>query len=183
MTDFLSDVQSLRVKARENMDDGPVTAAYGKDVRQVVELLNTALATELVCVLRYRQHHFTAKGLDSEPVAAEFLEHSKEEQGHADLLAARIVQLGGTPEMDPATITGIAHTEYLPAADLTVMITENLVAERIAIASYTEMINWVGTADPTTRRVLEDILAKEEEHADDMLTFLEPANRSPLLPD
>ncbi|ACU75278.1 Ferritin Dps family protein [Catenulispora acidiphila DSM 44928] len=173
MTDFLTDVKSLRDKARQDIMKGPVTASYGTDVTKVVDLLNVALATEIVCVLRYRQHHFTATGLNSEPVAAEFLTHSVEEQDHADRLAARIVQLGGTPKMDPAGLEARAHSEYKPASDLQEMVKENLVAERIAVASYTEMINWVGTADPTTRRVLEDILAKEEEHADDMLSLLE----------
>lgn len=173
MSDFLSDVKTLREKARQDIMSGPVTASYGTDVERVVELLNAALATEIVCVLRYRQHHFAAKGMDSEPVASEFLVHSNEEQDHADQLAQRIVQLGGVPEMDPSKVVGISHSEYVPASGLTEMITENLVAERIAIASYTEMVAWMGTADPTTRRVLEGILAKEEEHADDMLTFLE----------
>ena len=174
MTDFLSDIQILRDKARADIMSGPVTSSYGADVARVIELLNGALATELVCVLRYRQHHFTAKGMDSEPVAAEFLVHSTEEQGHADQLAERISQLGGTPRMNPAELLGRSHSEYVEADSLTEMIRENLVAERIAIASYTEMIAWLGTADPTTRRVLEEILAKEEEHANDMLTFLEP---------
>ncbi|WP_019546717.1 ferritin-like domain-containing protein [Streptomyces sulphureus] len=174
MTDFLTDVDTLRDRARRNMMSGPVTASYGTDVDRVVELLNTALATETVCVLRYRQHYFTAKGLDSEPVASEFLAHSNEEQEHADRLSNRIVQLGGSPLLDPSQLTGRAHSEYRTADDLKQMIRENLVAERVAIASYTEMINWIGAADPTTRRVLESILAKEEEHADEMLTFLEP---------
>jgi len=173
MADFLTDVRALRDKARENLMSGPVTPAYGTDVHKVVDMLNTALATEIICVLRYRQHHFTAKGLNSEPVAAEFLEHSNEEQVHADELAARIVQLGGTPVMDPRDAAGRAHTQYIAADGLTEMIKENLIAERIAIATYTEMINWIGASDPTTRRVLEGILANEEEHADDMLTFLQ----------
>ena len=174
MTDFLTDVQSLRDRARANLMSGPVTASYGTDVQRVLELLNTALATETVCVLRYRQHHFTAKGLDSDPVADEFMEHSNEEQEHADKLSRRIVQLGGSPLLDPTHLTGRSHSQYVTASSLKEMIRENLIAERIAIASYTEMINWIGGADPTTRRVLESILAKEEEHADDMLTFLEP---------
>ncbi|MBR7673665.1 ferritin-like domain-containing protein [Streptomyces daliensis] len=174
MADFLTDVQTLRDKARDDIMSGPVTSSYGTDVGKVIELLNVALATELICVLRYRQHHFTASGLDSEPVAAEFLEHSNEEQDHADQLADRIVQLGGDPLFDPSALAGRAHSEYVTATDLSEMVRENLVAERVAIASYTEMINWIGSADPTTRRVLETILAKEEEHADDMLTFLEP---------
>ncbi|MDH6115058.1 bacterioferritin [Kitasatospora sp. MAP12-15] len=173
MADFLTDIHALRTKAREQIMKGPVTEAYRADLPKVIELLNTALATEIVCTLRYRQHHFMAKGLNSEPVAQEFLVHSNEEQGHADLLAARIAQLGGTPELDPARVVGRAHSEYVPAVDLRQMIHENLVAERIAIASYTEMIGWLGDGDPTTRRILEEILAREEEHADDMLTFLE----------
>ncbi|WP_327064349.1 ferritin-like domain-containing protein [Kitasatospora sp. NBC_01250] len=173
MADFLTDIQTLRDKARAHLMQGPVTDAYAADLPKVIELLNTALATEIVCTLRYRQHHFMAKGLNSEPVAQEFLAHSNEEQGHADLLAARIAQLGGTPDLDPGRVVGRAHSEYVPAADLKQMIQENLVAERIAVASYTEMIGWLGDADPTTRRVLEEILAREEEHAEDMLTFLE----------
>ncbi|WP_371477344.1 bacterioferritin [Kitasatospora sp. NBC_00315] len=173
MPEFLTDVHALRAKARRDITDGPVTDAYGADLPRVIEMLNTALATEVVCTLRYRQHHFMAKGMNSEPVAQEFLEHSNEEQQHADLLAARIVQLGGTPELDPNGLVGRAHSEYIPSRDLTQMIEENLVAERIAITSYTEMIGWIGSGDPTTRRVLEQILAREEEHADDMLTFLE----------
>jgi bacterioferritin len=173
MADFLTDVHTLRAKARQEIMNGPVTAAYGADLSRVIELLNTALATEIVCTLRYRQHHFAAKGLNSEPVAQEFLEHSDEEQQHADRLAARIAQLGGTPDMDPARVAGRAHSEYVPAAGLHQMIEENLVAERVAIASYTEMIDWLGAGDPTTTQVLKEILAREEEHAEDMLTFLE----------
>ena len=173
MADFLTDVHTLRDRARAEISQGPVTAAYGADLPRVLDMLNTALATEIVCTLRYRQHHFMAKGLDSEPVAREFLEHSNEEQAHADLLAGRIAQLGGTPDLDPARVVGRAHAEYVPASDLKQMITENLVAERIAIASYTEMITWLGDGDPTTRGVLETILAMEAEHPDDRLTFLE----------
>ncbi|GJF31796.1 bacterioferritin [Kitasatospora sp. NE20-6] len=173
MAEFLTDVHALRDRARSEMMDGPVTAAYGADLPRVIEMLNTALATEIVCTLRYRQHHYMAKGLNSEPVAQEFLEHSNEEQGHADLLAARIAQLGGTPDMDPARVVGRSHAEYVPAADLKQMIQENLVAERIAVATYTEMITWLGDGDPTTKRILETVLAAEEEHADDMLSFLE----------
>ncbi|WP_035803504.1 ferritin-like domain-containing protein [Kitasatospora mediocidica] len=173
MADFLTDVQTLRAKARQEIMNGPVTAAYGADLPRVIELLNTALATEIVCTLRYRQHHFAAKGLNSEPVAQEFLQHSQEEQQHADLLAARIAQLGGTPDLDPARVAGRAHSEYVAATGLRQMIQENLVAERVAIASYTEMIDWLGAGDPTTTRVLKEILAREEEHAEDMLTFLQ----------
>jgi bacterioferritin len=173
MADFLTDVKTLRKQARAQLKKGPVTAAYGADVNRVIEVLNTALATEVVCVLRYRQHHFAAKGLDSEPVSAEFLAHSNEEQGHADQIAERINQLGGTPDLSPDSLSGRAHSEYTTATSLLEMIKENLVAERIAVASYTEIINWLGHDDPTTRRMIEEILAVEEEHADDMLNFLE----------
>jgi bacterioferritin len=170
---FLSDVQTLREQAREQMDKGPVTAAYGADLDRVLDVLNQSLATELVCVLRYRQHHFAATGLNATPVADEFLAHANEEQQHADLLAARIVQLGGVPDLNPQTLTGRAHSQYVTARELRAMIEENLVAERIAIAAYTEIIGWLGDGDPTTRRVYEEILATEEEHAEDMLSLLE----------
>jgi bacterioferritin len=173
MADFLTDVETLRKQAREEMEKGPVTAAYRADVGRVIEVLNTALATEIVCTLRYRQHHFAAKGLESEAVAAEFLVHANEEQEHADRLAERVSQLGGTADLDPATLTARSHSQYETSTSLTEMIRENLVAERIAIASYTEIIGWLGDGDPTTRRLFEDILSVEEEHADDMLNFLE----------
>lgn len=170
---FLSDINQLRARAREQMEKGPVTSAYGADVDRVIEVLNQSLATELVCVLRYRQHHFAATGLAATPVAEEFLQHANEEQQHADLLAQRIIQLGGVPDMNPQTLTGRAHSQYVTARELRSMIEENLVAERIAIAAYTEIINWLGDGDPTTRRVFEEILATEEEHAEDMLSLLE----------
>lgn len=173
MADFLTDVETLRKQAREDMEKGPVTAAYTADVNRVIEVLNAAVATEIVCTLRYRQHHFAAKGIEAEAVAAEFLVHANEEQEHADRLAERISQLGGTPDLNPDSLTGRSHSQYQTSTDLTEMIKENLVAERIAIASYTEIINWLGPSDPTTRRVFEDILSVEEEHADDMLNFLE----------
>jgi bacterioferritin len=173
MPDFLTDVKTLREQARQEIEKGPVTSAYKADVGRVIEVLNVALATELVCTLRYRQHHFTAKGLDAEPVAAEFLVHANEEQEHADRLATRIGQLGGTPDMNPDTLSQRSHAQYETADSLETMIRENLVAERIALASYTEIINWIGDGDPTTRRLFEDILAVEEEHADDLLGFLE----------
>jgi bacterioferritin len=175
MADFLTDVTTLRAQAREEIQRGPVTAAYGADRDRVIDVLQTALATEIVCVLRYRQHHFAAKGLNSEAVAAEFLVHATEEQGHADQLAERINQLGGTPDLNPDTLSSRSHSEYQTAPGLTDMIKENLIAERIAIASYTEIINWIGDGDVTTRRLFEEILAVEEEHADDMLNFLEHA--------
>jgi bacterioferritin len=173
MADFLTDVKTLREQAKKEIEKGAVTSAYKADLNRVIEVLNASLATEIVCVLRYRQHHFAAKGLDAEPVAAEFLVHANEEQQHADQLATRISQLGGTPDMNPDTLTARAHSEYETAESLEQMIRENLVAERIAIASYTEIINWIGDGDPTTRRLFEDILVVEEEHADDLIGFLE----------
>lgn len=173
MAEFITDVQVLRERARQEIEKGPLTPAYGADVERVITVLNEALATEIVCVLRYRQHYYDAKGIHAEPVAAEFLEHAREEQEHADRLAERITQLGGSPDLNPDTLTGRAHSEYRTASDLIDMIKENLVAERVAITSYTEIIKWLGDSDITTRRLFEDILAVEEEHADDMITFLE----------
>lgn len=173
MADFLTDVTRLRERARQQIEKGPVTAAYGADLDRVIAVLNESLATEIVCVLRYKQHHYAAKGINAEPVAAEFLKHATEEQDHADRLAARITQLGGSPDFNPDTLTARAHSEYRTAPELIEMIKENLVAERIAIASYSEIISWLGNGDVTTRRLFEEILAVEEEHADDMLNYLE----------
>jgi bacterioferritin len=169
---FLTDVKTLRANARKQIDKGPVTAAYGADLDRVLDVLNTALATELVCVLRYKAHYYGASGLDAEPVAAEFLQHAAAEQVHADRLANRVDELGGTPNLDPATLTARAHTEYVTPDALPDMIKEDLVAERIVIQAYNEAIEWLGHNDPTTRRIFEDILAEEEEHASDMLTLL-----------
>lgn len=171
-SNFLTDVQTLRERARKNIEKGPVTEGYKGNREMILELLGQALATELLCVLRYRQHHFTAQGLNSEEVAKEFLIHSNEEQAHADRIAARIAQLDGNPSLDPATITGRSHAEYKECDSLEDMIRENLVAERVAIDSYLEMIQYIGDSDPTTRRMLEDILAVEEEHADDLVNLL-----------
>jgi bacterioferritin len=171
-SNFLSDVAALRQRARKNVEDGPVIENYKGNKEKIISLLNDALATEILCVLRYRQHHFTAKGMNSEDIAQEFLTHSQEEQGHADKLAARIAQLDGNPEMNPASISGRSHAEYVECDNLKDMILENLVAERIAIESYLEMIHFIGDSDPTTRRLLEDILAVEEEHADDLANLL-----------
>ena len=173
MDEFLTDVKTLRARAREHIDRGPVTEAYGADRERVVQVLNEALATELVCILRYKRHYFTAQGLSAAAAAAEFLQHATEEQGHADQIAARITQLRGEPDFNPDTLTGRSHAEYDSSAELSAMIREDLVAERVAIASYSEIITWLGTGDPTTRRMLEEILAVEEEHAEDMLTLLE----------
>jgi len=170
---FLSDVATLRKRAREQIMEGAVTLDYGIDPAQAISVLNAALATELVCVMRYRQHYFVSKGIHAESVANEFLTHSNEELGHADQLAKRIVQLGGTPDMDPANLTGRAHAEYVEAPSLRDMIRENLIAERIAVESYREMIAYFGDKDPTTRTMLEGILAMEEEHADELADLLE----------
>lgn len=171
MSDHLSDIQTLRDNAREHLELGPLTG-YTADRERVLAVLNEALATELVCVLRYKRHFYTAEGINSASVAAEFLQHATEEQGHADLIAARIVQLQGEPDFNPATLVERSHAEYIPGTDLIDMIKEDLVAERIAIASYAEIVRWLGDTDITTRRLMEQILAVEEEHADDLLTFL-----------
>jgi bacterioferritin len=163
----------LRDNARKQIELGPITDAYGADVNRVIDVCNEALATELVCVLRYKRHYFTATGLDAPQVAAEFLQHASEEQGHADQLAHRITQLGGKPDFNPATLVERAHAEYDDSDDLLEMVREDLIAERIAIASYTEIIQWLGSSDPTSRRLFEGILEVEEEHADDLLGFLQ----------
>ena len=173
MSEFLTDVATLRDRARAHMDRGSVTDAYGADRGRVVDVLNEALATELVCILRYKRHYFTAEGINAQAAAAEFLQHATEEQGHADMIASRITQLRGKPDFDPDTLTSRSHAEYDASDDLDAMLREDLVAERVAIASYTEVIAWLGVGDPTTRRMLEEILAVEEEHAEDMLTLLE----------
>ncbi|WP_214410246.1 ferritin-like domain-containing protein [Sphaerisporangium fuscum] len=172
MGDFVMDIQALRNRARAEIDKGPVTEAYGADLPRVIEVCNEALATEIVCVLRYKRHYYTAKGIHAEPVAAEFAEHAADEQRHADLLAARIAQLGGDPDFDPARLSSRAHTEYDASTNLIDMIKEDLVAERVAIASYTEIAQWLGDGDPTTRRLFEQLLADEEDHADDLANLL-----------
>ncbi|HEX5612265.1 MAG TPA: ferritin-like domain-containing protein [Burkholderiales bacterium] len=169
---FLTDVQTLRARAREHIEKGAVTAGYRADRETVVKLLNEALATEIVCVLRYRRHHFMAEGMNAEPVAAEFLVHANEEQQHADQIAARIVQLNGEPNFSPEGLLSRSHAEYVEGKDLVDMIKEDLVAERVAIDSYREMIEYVGDRDTTTKRMLEGILAMEEEHADDLVGML-----------
>jgi bacterioferritin len=171
-SDFVADIEAIRKRAREHMDDGAVTQSYKANRDQVVKLLNDSLATELVCVLRYKRHHYMAKGINSESVATEFLEHAQEEQAHADVLAERICQLGGEPNFNPEGLAGRSHSQYVEGKTLTDMIKEDLVAERIAIEVYGEIVRYIGDADPTTRRVLEEILAKEEEHADDMSNLL-----------
>ncbi|WP_329037179.1 ferritin-like domain-containing protein [Streptomyces sp. NBC_01725] len=173
MAEFLTDIRTIRERARKEIEKGPVTDAYGADLGRVIQVLNEALATEIVCTLRYKRHYYTATGLYAEPVAAEFLEHAGEEQQHADRLAERIVQLGGEPDFDPDTLTKRSHAEYDASLDLIEMIKEDLVAERVAIAAYTEIAQWLGDGDPTTRRIFEDLLAQEEEHADDLRGLLE----------
>jgi bacterioferritin len=173
MKNRLTEVQALRKRARQHIDGGAVTSGYGADREMVLKLLNESLATEIVCVLRYRRHHFMAKGIESKSIADEFLVHSNEEQGHADQLAERIVQLGGEPDFSPQGLAERSHAEYVEGATLAGMIKEDLVAERIAIDSYKEIVLYLGEKDPTTRRLMEEILAKEEEHADDLANLLE----------
>ncbi|CAN5950457.1 unnamed protein product [Sphagnum jensenii] len=161
------------------MEDGPISQTYGANRDAVVKILNDALATELVCVLRYKRHYYMARGINSEPVAAEFLQHAAEEQGHADSIAERITQLGGEPDFNPTTFRERAHSEYKEGTDLVDMVKENLVAERIAVDTYREIVRYLGEDDPTSRRLIESILEVEEEHADDManlLTHFAPPN-------
>src|SRR6267143_3403937 len=170
---FLTDIQTLRARARQHIESGAVTPGYRAHRETVIQLLNEALATEIVCVLRYKRHYFMASGIHAESVAAEFLQHANDEQGHADQIAQRIVQLGGEPNFNPEGLLTRSHAEYVEGETLNEMIKEDLVAERIAIDSYRDMINYVGNDDPTTRRMMEGILAMEEEHADDLVSLLE----------
>jgi bacterioferritin len=170
---FLSDIETLRRRAREHIAQGAITPGYHADRDVVVKLLNEALATEIVCTLRYKRHFYMAKGIHAESVAAEFQQHAAEEQQHADQIAERITQLGGAPDFSPQGLVSRSHAEYVEGGSLEEMIKEDLVAERIAIDSYREMAEYLGTKDITTRRLMEEILAKEEEHADDLATLLE----------
>jgi bacterioferritin len=171
-TPFLTDVQTLRKRARQHIEDGAVTAAYGGNTETAIKVLNEALATEIVCVLRYKRHYFMARGIHSGPVAEEFLEHAGEEQQHADLISERIVQLGGAPNLSPDGLLSRSHSEYVEGSDLVDMIKEDLVAERIAIDSYREIAAFFAPFDATTRRMIEEIQAKEEEHAEDLADLL-----------
>ena len=172
-TPFLTDVKTLRARARKHIEEGAVTAGYGGNTKTAIKLLNAALATEIVCILRYKRHYYTAKGIAKDSVAGEFLQHANEEQQHADMIAERITQLGGDPDFNPEGLATRSHSEYKEGENLVDMIKENLVAERVAIESYREMVRFFGENDPTTRRMLEEILAVEEEHANDMVDLLE----------
>ncbi|MDX6559522.1 MAG: bacterioferritin [Blastocatellia bacterium] len=170
---FLTDVKTLRERARQHIERGAVTEGYSADRETVIKILNEALATEIVCVLRYKRHYFMASGIHAESVAAEFLQHANEEQGHADQIGQRIVQLGGAPNLNPEGLLSRSHAEYIEGDTLLDMIKEDLVAERIAIDSYREIIQYLANDDPTTRRMMEGILAMEEEHADDLVNLLD----------
>ena len=173
---FLTDIKTLRERARKHIEQGAVTEGYAADRETVIKVLNESLATEIVCVLRYKRHYFMANGINAESVAAEFLQHANEEQAHADLIAQRIVQLGGAPNFNPEGLLSRSHAEYVEGETLLDMIKEDLVAERIAIDSYREFIEYLGNDDPTTRRMMEGILAMEEEHADDLVSLLDGLN-------
>jgi bacterioferritin len=172
MQSFVSDIKKIRERARQHIGEGAVTGAYKADREQVIKVLNEALATEIVCILRYKRHYFMASGINSDSVKAEFLQHAIEEQAHADSIATRIVQLNGAPNLNPAGLVDRSHSEYAEGTDLVSMIKEDLVAERIAIETYSEIVRWLGDGDMTTRRLMEQILEKEEEHAEDMATLL-----------
>jgi bacterioferritin len=172
MNTFKADIEEIRRRAIDKMSDGAVTAFYKADKDKVIEVLNEVLATETVCTLRYRNHYFMAKGIHASGVEAEFLEHANEEQEHADIVAKRITELGGTPNLNPEGLATRSHAQYGTGETLEEMIKEDLIAERIAIATYSEIVRWLGTDDPTTRRMIEGILATEEEHADDMAKLL-----------
>jgi bacterioferritin len=169
---FLKNIQEIRDRARQQIENGAVTKDYTLDREQAISILNEALATELVCVLRYKFHYFMATGIHSAPIAAEFLQHAKEEQVHADRIAGRIRQLGGKPQMDPIVVAQTSHSDYREGTSLADMIREDLVAERIAIETYREIVNYFGEQDPTSRVLMEEILANEEEHADELANLL-----------
>lgn len=177
---FITDIKNIRARARKHMEQGAVTEGYKADRTQVINILNEALATEIVCILRYKSHYFLASGIHSDVVANEFLQHATEEQAHADAISRRIIQLGGKPNWSPEGILTRSHAEYVDGEDLTQMIEENLVAERIAIDSYREIITYLGDDDPTTKNMMESILAAEEEHADDLANLLADTALVPL---
>jgi bacterioferritin len=175
---FVSDLNEIRRRAREHIEKGAVTEGYRGDRETVIRLLNEALATELVCVLRYKRHYYMASGIHAQAVAEEFLEHANEEQEHADKIAERITQLDGAPDFNPEVLAKRSHSQYVEGTSLVDMIREDLIAERIAIESYSEIIRYLGNNDPTSRRVMEEVLAKEEEHAEDMKTLIESVGRA-----
>lgn len=170
---FKTDLEAIRARARDKMEQGAVTGAYRADRTQVLAVLNEVLATEIVCVLRYKNHYFMASGINSQPIADEFLQHANEEQQHVDLVAKRITQLGGVPNFNPEGLATRSHAQYAEGDTLEAMIREDLVAERIAIETYSEISRWLGSDDPTTRRLIEQLLQVEEEHADDLANMLE----------
>jgi bacterioferritin len=172
MSEFVTDVKRIRDRARQHMDQGAVTENYGADREAVIKVLNDVLATETVCVLRYKRHYYTASGINAEAVKDEFKQHAADEQQHVDWIAERISQLGGEPDFNPEGLAARSHSEYVEGNDLTSMIKEDLVAERIAIDSYSEIVRWLGEGDPTTRKLIEDILKVEEDHAEDMKSLL-----------
>jgi bacterioferritin len=181
MGEHIDAIETIRRRAREHIEKGAVTQGYQAPLDTVIRLLNEALATEIVCVLRYKRHYFMANGIHAQAVAAEFLEHANEEQAHADLIAARISQLGGEPDFNPAGLVDRSHSVYAEGSSLVSMIREDLIAERIAVDSYSQMIRFIGDRDPTTRGMLEKILAAEEEHAQDLanlLVTLDPTKES-----
>lgn len=173
----LSTTEELRARARNSIEEGAVTSRYGADRDMVLKLLNHALATELVCVLRYRHHYYVAEGLPAEAIKDEFLEHANEEQQHADSIAGRIIQLGGDPNFDPKGLAERSHAEYGTGRTLIEILRDDLVAERVAIESYTEMIRYIGDDDPTTKRLLEGILSTEEQHAEEIASMLANLNQ------
>ena len=173
MNEFITDLKTIKQRARKDMEKGAVTDNYQADRQRVVKVLNDVLATETVCYLRYQRHYYMASGINSEAVKQEFLEHAQQEHQHADWVATRIVQLNGEPNFNPEGLASRSHSEYSEGGDLIGMIREDLYAERIAIETYSEIVRWLGDKDPTTRRLLEDILKVEEEHAEDLKTLLE----------
>jgi len=175
MEHFVSDLKKIREQARRHMETGAVTEGYKADREQVVAVLNDVLATEIVCVLRYKRHFFMARGINAETIKAEFLQHANEEQQHVDWVAERITQLNGEPNFNPEGMASRSHSEYQEGSNLIEMIKEDLVAERIAVQSYSEMVRWLGEDDSTTRRLIEEILKMEEEHADDLANMLAKA--------
>jgi len=172
MNTFKADIEEIRRRAREHMEQGPITESYQADRAKVIEVLNEVLATEIVCTLRYKNHYYMAQGIHSQGVANEFLEHAREEETHVDMVAKRITELNGKPNFNPDGLHTRSHAEYTEGTRLEDMIREDLVAERIAISTYSEIVRWLGSDDPTTRRMIEEILAKEEEHADDLAKLL-----------